>query len=62
MPCIFQLGSNFDGIPGSVQFFKELEKRISETDVMLKNFQEIEERNWTEEMEAEEGTTVFFYY
>merc|ERR1712142_37996 len=54
MPCIFQLGSNFDGVPGSIQFFKEVEKRISETDVMLKNFQEVEERNWTEEMEAEE--------
>ena len=57
MTCIFQLGSSFDGVPGSVQFFKELEKKISETDVMLKKLQETE-RNWTVEIEAEEGTTV----
>ena len=60
MSSLFEQGSNFDGAPASIQFFKELENTISETDEILKILEEIEARNWIDEMEAEEGTIVIF--
>ena len=60
MSSLFEQGSNFDGAPGSIQFYKELGNTISETDEILKILEEIEARIWIDEMEAEEGTIVIF--